>query len=217
MDAFVYLDESRSGNSSVYLIPATPVWLSFPKHNKRNKQMQTQYINELLNIPELHVSRILFVDHNELHINATPVAHLQSNYKGGILLACNRQRMGTSPSNTDFKVEPKFSTEIFPAPPSTLPSTRCSSKERPSARFFQRSHSASKPTVLLASQPFRSLLLSLSALVALFALPALLSLPAAGRAPPAPAPPAQIKPTRAANQQRCQQKAAGERRHQQAT
>lgn len=26
--------------------------------------MQTQYINELLNIPELHVSQILFVDHN---------------------------------------------------------------------------------------------------------------------------------------------------------
>jgi hypothetical protein len=40
--------------------------------------MQTQYINELLNIPELHISWILLVDHNDLHIDATPVAHLQS-------------------------------------------------------------------------------------------------------------------------------------------
>jgi len=40
--------------------------------------MQTQYINELLHIPEIHVSQIRFVDRNELHIDAVPVAHCQS-------------------------------------------------------------------------------------------------------------------------------------------
>jgi Transposase and inactivated derivatives len=40
--------------------------------------MQNQYINELLAIPELQVNQILFVDLNELHIEAVPIAHRQS-------------------------------------------------------------------------------------------------------------------------------------------
>lgn len=39
--------------------------------------MQTQYINEILNIPELQVNQILFVDREELHIEAVPVAYRQ--------------------------------------------------------------------------------------------------------------------------------------------
>jgi transposase len=36
--------------------------------------MQNQYINELLNIPELHVNQILSICRDELHIEAVPVA-----------------------------------------------------------------------------------------------------------------------------------------------
>jgi transposase len=36
--------------------------------------MQNQYINELLNIPELHVNQILSICLDELHIEAVPVA-----------------------------------------------------------------------------------------------------------------------------------------------
>jgi transposase len=39
--------------------------------------MQNQYINEILNLPELQVNQILFVDREELHIEAFPVTHKQ--------------------------------------------------------------------------------------------------------------------------------------------
>lgn len=39
--------------------------------------MQNQYINEWLNIPELHVNQILSSDGDELHLEATLVAHRQ--------------------------------------------------------------------------------------------------------------------------------------------
>jgi transposase len=35
--------------------------------------MQTQYINELLNLPELKVHQILSIDSDELHIEAHPL------------------------------------------------------------------------------------------------------------------------------------------------
>lgn len=40
--------------------------------------MQTQYINEILNIPELQVNQILFVACEELHIEALPVVYRQN-------------------------------------------------------------------------------------------------------------------------------------------
>ncbi|MEC0094418.1 transposase family protein [Paenibacillus macquariensis] len=39
--------------------------------------MQTQYINEILNIPELQVQQILRKCADEIHIEASPVAHKQ--------------------------------------------------------------------------------------------------------------------------------------------
>ncbi|WP_223070457.1 hypothetical protein [Paenibacillus caui] len=39
--------------------------------------MQTQYINEMLNLPELKVSQILSIDTDELHIDAQPISHKQ--------------------------------------------------------------------------------------------------------------------------------------------
>ena len=35
--------------------------------------MQTQYINELLNLPELKIQQILSIDADELHIEAQPL------------------------------------------------------------------------------------------------------------------------------------------------
>jgi hypothetical protein len=35
--------------------------------------MQTQYVNEMLNLPELTIYRILSIDTDELHLEAFPV------------------------------------------------------------------------------------------------------------------------------------------------
>jgi len=40
--------------------------------------MQPQYINEMLGIPELHINKILSIDTNEIHLEATPVAYKQA-------------------------------------------------------------------------------------------------------------------------------------------
>ena len=40
--------------------------------------MPIQYINQMLNLPELQVDRILFIDTDELHIEASPVAYKQN-------------------------------------------------------------------------------------------------------------------------------------------
>jgi len=40
--------------------------------------MQTQYINEMLNLPELKIHQILSIDDDELHIEAIPVSDKQS-------------------------------------------------------------------------------------------------------------------------------------------
>nr|WP_233902304.1 MULTISPECIES: transposase family protein [Paenibacillus] len=39
--------------------------------------MKTQYINELLDIPELKINQILFIDRDELHIEALPLSEKQ--------------------------------------------------------------------------------------------------------------------------------------------
>lgn len=39
--------------------------------------MQTQYINEMLDLPELTISKILFIGSDELHMEAIPVSHKQ--------------------------------------------------------------------------------------------------------------------------------------------
>nr|AQQ75337.1 hypothetical protein [uncultured bacterium] len=40
--------------------------------------MQTQYINEMLDLPELRIHQILSIDADELHIDAIPLGDKQS-------------------------------------------------------------------------------------------------------------------------------------------
>lgn len=44
---------------------------------KRNRQMQTKYINEMLDIPELKIHKVLSIDADELHIEAIPLGDKQ--------------------------------------------------------------------------------------------------------------------------------------------